>query len=186
MTQSLFPAAAPVAPATSAAPAPAINPFFPNGAPAPTFSTPVGGGSQQNQKPKVFPSGPAMKGNTQKKGHVDFHKVGSEPRKTGIQKGKPTRGGVGKDYDSKTNQRATQRKGINAANLQRTLNAGSDATVNMQTFTNVRQRAVVRNSHTAQTLLVNSHILLETASSIQNVPTHQEPVTICTHLRIRS
>lgn len=135
MTQSPFPAAAPVVPATSAAAAPAINPFFPNGAPAPTFSTPVGGESQQNQKPKVFPSGPAMKGNSQKKGHVDFHKVGAEPRKTGIQKGKPTRGGVGKDYDSKTNQRATQRKGINAANLQRTLNAGSDATVNMQTFT---------------------------------------------------
>lgn len=109
--------------------APAANPFFPNGAPVSTFESNI----TQDSFQKPIPSGPAGKANNQKKNHVDF-KTGHEVRRNTIQKGKPTRGGISKDYDSR-NLKHNQRKSVNATNLQRTLNLASDDVLNIQPHT---------------------------------------------------
>lgn len=106
----------------------APNPFFPNGTPVFAQSQPQ---AQANDlAPKAFPSGPAKQN---QKGKVDFHKMGMESRKSMGPKGKASRGGVGKDYDSK-NGKNQGRKAVTAANLQRTLNLASDEAVNFQPF----------------------------------------------------
>lgn len=120
------------APTTAVSSGAPINPFFPNGAPMPSFDTFMMQTQQSNgQPPREFPSGPA-KQQQQKKNHVEFLKVGNEIRKVGQQKGKGTRGGVNKDYESKSNSKNPGKKSINAANLQRTLNLASDDVVNIQ------------------------------------------------------
>lgn len=104
--------------------APSANPFFPHGAP-------VAMAQEPQQQPRTFPSGPA-KANNQKKNHVEFNKLSTDSRKSNVHKGKASRGGITKDYDSRNGQKPNQKNSVNAANLQRALNMSSDDTLNIQ------------------------------------------------------